>query len=70
MKEIKCPKCGATDVECIDTDFLDVELLSKEGCQGNICRCPKCHIDFGIRIDFEIKITDIDVEWIEESEED
>lgn len=70
MKEVKCPKCGAGDVEFIDQNHHELMWRSHTGYEEGIYDCPHCRIRFGIWTDFEIKITNVEVDWVEDWEED
>lgn len=70
MKKIKCPKCGNPNVDFIDQNHHELNWENETGYEDGIYDCPKCRIRFGTWTDFEIKITNVKIDWIEDWEED
>lgn len=69
MFKIKCPRCNSDKVAYCDSNHEELLFDEGVGYIDGIYACPKCHIEFGTWTDFEIKVTNHKIEWIEELEE-
>lgn len=70
MVKMKCPKCGSENVEFIDCEHQGLDLEDMSGYENGIYDCPKCRIRFGAWTDFNIEITKVEIDWIEDWEDE
>lgn len=66
MIEVKCPKCGSTNVDEYAWSYNPSGLIIKDDTMGYQCKCVKCSCEFDVTC--SITVTDVKINVKRDSE--